>query len=507
MELSYVVENNDGLEEDELYKIRQADALAVADSIWDGVYITDKNGIVTAINKGYTEILGVLEHEIIGRHIQDVWDEKGFDSDTAFMVIEPENRDIALDLVKSKKVFKTTEPHAISLMVLEEKKPISVVTTIERNGKRVMFTGTPFFDTKGNVNQVLTVVKDLTESVILRERLEETEKENRRYLNELKSLKKNIKQSELYKEMTSKSGSMEKVIKFIEYVAPTDATVLITGETGVGKEVVVRIIYKHSKRVKGSYIKVNCAAIPETLLESELFGYEKGAFTGALQKEKLGLFELFNNGTILLDEIGEIPLRLQSKLLRVLQEKEIKRIGGTVNIPIDVRVIAATNLNLEDEVKKGNFREDLYYRLNVVPITVPPLRERKEDISILAYSFLEKFNKSYGKNKDFDISAIEALEGYSWPGNVRELENSVERLVIIGDDFLITGNSIASILGKDKFCSNTAGTLKEAVEQLEKDMIEKALKKYRNTYKAAEELGTTQSTVVRKAKVLGITKW
>jgi transcriptional regulator with PAS, ATPase and Fis domain len=500
-------------DEYDLFKKREADALAIADSISDGIYITDRNGIVTAINKAYTEITGIKGSDIVGKHMKNVWNNMVFISDPAFVEIEPEDKGRALDIFNNgkQKTLKTRKPYAVALMVLQEKKSISVLTTIDRTNRRVLMTGTPFFDNDGNVIQVLTIIKDLTELFVLREKLEEAEKEKVKYLSELKNLKKDIKEKQLYKDLISKSSSMEKVIKLIEHVAKTDATILITGETGVGKEVVARTIYKNSKRANGPYIKVNCAAIPETLLESELFGYEKGAFTGAQQKEKLGLFEMANNGTILLDEIGEIPLKLQSKLLRVLQEREIKRIGGISNIKVDVRIIAATNLNLEEEVKKGNFREDLYYRLNVIPIILPPLRERKDDISLLACNFLEKFNKHYGKTKDFDITAVEALESHSWPGNVRELENSIERLVVIGDESLITRNSIISILGKEKFLDGAtdtiSGTLKEAVDQFERNIIEKTLKKCGSTYKAADVLGITQSTVVRKAKALGITEW
>jgi transcriptional regulator with PAS, ATPase and Fis domain len=507
--------NGSGYKRDEydVFKKREADALAIADSISDGIYITDKNGVVTAINKAYTEITGIKGSDIVGKHMKNVWNNMVFTSDPAFVEIEPEDKDRALDMFNSgkKKTLKNRKPCAIALMVLQEKKAISVLTTIDRTNRRVLMTGTPFFDKDGNVVQVLTIIKDLTELFVLREKLEDAEKEKVKYLSELKNLKKNIKENQLYKDLICKSSSMEKVIKLIEHVAKTDATILITGETGVGKEVVARTIYKNSKRANGPYIKVNCAAIPETLLESELFGYDKGAFTGAQQKEKLGLFEMANNGTILLDEIGEIPLKLQSKLLRVLQEREIKRIGGTSNIKVDVRVIAATNLNLEEEVRKGNFREDLFYRLNVIPIMLPPLRERKEDISLLVYNFLDKFNKMYGKNKDLDITAVEALESHSWPGNVRELENSIERLVVIGDESLITRNSIISILGKEKFdheaMGTFSGTLKDAVDQFERNIMEKTLKKCGSTYKAAEVLGITQSTVVRKAKALGITEW
>ena len=399
----------------------------------------------------------------------------------------------------------------MGIIALQEKRPITVLTTIDRTNKRVLITGTPFLDSDGNVTQVLTIIKDLTELFVLREKLEEMENDKKRYLDEINNLKEGIKEKQNYNGLISKSRGMEKIIELIEYVAKTDVTILITGETGVGKEVVARSVFKNSKRYNKPYIKVNCAAIPETLLESELFGYEKGAFTGASNKEKLGLFELANNGTILLDEIGEIPINLQAKLLRVLQEKEIKRIGGIKTIKIDVRVIAATNQNLEEEVRKGRFREDLFYRLNVIPITIPPLRERKEDISLLAYTFLEKFNKLYNKNKDFDITAIEALESHDWPGNVRELENAIERLVVIGDKNFITRISIISILGIDKFKDinevKIKGTLKEIVDNFEKTIIEKTLKECGTTYKAAEVLGITQSTVVRKAKALGITEW
>lgn len=500
-------------DEQDLFKKREADALAIADSISDGIYITDKNGVVTAINKAFTEITGIKAADIVGKNMQQVWNNVVLNSDPAFIEIKPEDKANAFDMFNNgkKKTLKTRKPCSIALLVLKEKKSISVLTTIDRMNKRVLITGTPFLDEDKNVVQVLTIIKDLTELFVLREKLEEVEKEKAKYLSEIKNLKKDIKERQLYKDLISKSSSMDRVIKLIENVSKTDATILITGETGVGKEVVARTIFKNSKRANGPYIRVNCAAIPENLLESELFGYEKGSFTGASQNGKLGLFEMANNGTILLDEIGEIPVKLQPKLLRVLQEREIKRIGGTSNIKIDVRVIAATNLNLEDEVKKGNFREDLYYRLNVIPIELPPLRERKEDISLLVYNFLGKFNKAYGKTKDFDITALEILENYSWPGNVRELENSIERLVVIGDEHLITRNTILSVLGQDKFYEASTetidGTLKEAVDKFERNILEKTLKSCGSTYKAAKILGITQSTVVRKAKALGITEW
>jgi transcriptional regulator with PAS, ATPase and Fis domain len=500
-----------------LYKLLEKnvefDAFNLADSISDGIYVIDKQGIVTSINRGFTRITGFSEDEVLGKHMQDVWKEKGIEDDGTLMV-EAQIKDLMdVDMIskKNKKNFSVRKPRAIALIVLEEKKKISIITTIKRNNKTVLIVGTPYFDEYGEVSQVITIIRDLTELIELNRKLAEAEAEKRKYFKELNYLK-GSQGKQVYNELVGTSPSMEKVKKLISSVAQTDATVLITGETGTGKEVVATEVYKNSKRIDGPYVKINCAAIPETLLESELFGYEKGAFTGAQNKEKLGLFEIANNGTILLDEIGEMPIKLQSKLLRVLQEREIKRIGGTKSIKIDVRVIAATNQSLLEQIKKGEFREDLYYRLNVIPIVVPPLRERKEDITVLVYNFLDKFNSKYGKNRYINIDTIETLKSYDWPGNVRELENTIERLVVIGDDEFITNKAIVSIIGEERFShdlltENNDTTLKEAVDLFEKNIIEKALKKHGSTYKAAKVLGITQSTVVRKAQALGIKEW
>jgi len=257
-----------------------------------------------------------------------------------------------------------------------------------------------------------------------------------------------------------KSKKMDEVLKMAIQVAKSDATVLIRGESGVGKELVAEIIHSSSQRKDKPFIKINCAAIPENLLESELFGYKKGAFTGAIIDKK-GKFEEAEGGTIFLDEIGDMPLSLQAKLLRVLQSKEIEPIGGKPK-KVDVRIIAATNKNLEEMVKKGSFREDLFYRLNVVPIVIPPLRERKEDIKPLVEYFLEKFNKKYGKNISISKGAMRMLEIYHWPGNVRELENLIERLVLTSSDLVITPDDIPDHI-KDYI-----------KEEIEKEMGEKS---------------------------------
>ncbi len=238
------------------------------------------------------------------------------------------------------------------------------------------------------------------------------------------------------------SPSMKKIVELAKKVAETDATVLLIGESGTGKEVLARFIHENSKRSKGNFVAVNCAAIPSNLLESEMFGYEKGAFSGAI-KSHPGRFEQANHGTLLLDEISEMPLELQAKLLRVIQEKIIDRIGGTEPINVDVRIICTTNRNIEEEVKEGNFREDLYYRISVFPIKIPPLRERKEEIPELAKFFLRKFSYKFNKNiENISRSAIELFLNYPWPGNIRELQNVIERAVVLAEKEEITPNEI-----------------------------------------------------------------
>jgi PAS domain S-box-containing protein len=468
-----IEKQQESLESLSKYKERELDAFAIGDAVSDGICLVDNKGFVTAINKGYTEITEIKEEEIVGKHLEDAVKEGYFNN-------------------------------AVSMLVIEQKKKITSLATINQNNKKVLITGNPVFDDKGEVTQVLTVMRDLTELLKLKDKIERTERKNEKYLNEL-----NYYRSKLMKDANfiGESPKIQEIKEVINYVAKTEATILITGETGCGKEVVAKEIHEKSNRKNAPYIKVNCAAIPESLIESELFGYEKGAFTGALSKDKLGMFEIANGGTLLLDEIGEMPLNLQSKLLRVLQEKELMRIGGTKTVKLDVRVISSTNCDLKELIKQGKFREDLYYRLNVLPVKIPSLRERKDDIPFLVHAFLEKLNIKYSKQKSFETMAMQALECYDWPGNVRELQNVIERLVVIDDNEYIHYDNVINIIGKDKVHLSSGDEvlmLKEAVDLLEKEMIERALRKHGSTYKAAKVLGVTQPTVFRKAKALGI---
>jgi Nif-specific regulatory protein len=306
--------------------------------------------------------------------------------------------------------------------------------------------------------------------------------------------------------MVGGSGSMRQVYEQIAQVAGTNTSVLIRGESGTGKELIAHAIHYNSPRAKKPFVKVSCAALPDTLIESELFGYEKGAFTGA-QARKLGRFELAEGGTLFLDEIGDLNLTTQVKLLRVIQEREFERLGSTETIKIKVRLITATNKDLEKAIMEGTFREDLYYRLNVFTIFVPPLRERKPDVMALADYFLEKYTKEHGKNiKRISTPAIDMLMSYHWPGNVRELENAMERAVLICDGTVIHAHHLPPTLQT----AESSGTvvrvsLSEAIASYEKDMIQDALKTTRgNCSRAARLLSSTERVLNYKVKKYGI---
>lgn len=305
---------------------------------------------------------------------------------------------------------------------------------------------------------------------------------------------------------------MEETIKLASKVSAYDTTVLITGESGTGKEVLAKFIHNESPRKEEAFIKVNCSAIPKNLFESELFGYMEGSFTGASKEGKPGMFELADGGTILLDEIGELPLSVQSKLLRVIQEREVLRIGAEKPTSIDVRILAATNRDLEKEIEEGNFREDLFFRLNVVPINMPPLRERPEDVIELIQFFLEKLNKKYNKIITIREEAINILKSYSWPGNVRELENLVEYLFIMSptdeiDVEQLPPRIITEQIDTNNFpndFSNGGSKLRYMTELYEKTIIENTLKNYTSIRQASKVLGVHYSTLSRKVKRYGL---
>jgi len=325
-------------------------------------------------------------------------------------------------------------------------------------------------------------------------RRQEYAEEMEQLRNENNTLRGELRNRIMPDKIKGNSSKMNEVFSLIESVATTDATVLIRGESGVGKELVADAIHYNSLRKGKPFIKVNCAALPESLIESELFGHEKGSFTGATV-QRIGRFEAANGGTIFLDEFGDIPASTQVKLLRVLQEREIERVGSTKPIKVDVRILCATNRNLEDLISKDQFREDLYYRINVFPVYIPSLRDRINDIPVLTDFFIDKFNKRHGKNiKRITASAIDTLMVYHWPGNIRELENCIERACILSSDQVIrTHNLPASLQTAASTETMQSGTLDTILDKMEKQIIMDALISCKgNSAKASEHLGITE---------------
>lgn len=382
--------------------------------------------------------------------------------------------------------------------VVAKKGPVT--QALDLDGRQLMLTGNPVKNERGELERIVINIRDLTELNSLRRQLAESQELSRRYHSEIHELRsKYLKQDGV----VFTSEEMQRRLDLAVRVARVDSTVLILGESGVGKEIIAKVIHNNSKRKDGPFIKVNCGAIPGDLLESELFGYESGAFTGAAREGKMGMFELANNGTLFLDEIGDLPLDLQVKLLRVIQDCEIIRVGGTRPRKINVRILAATNKNLQKMVERGEFRDDLYFRLNVVPIHVPPLRERKEDIIPLAKRFKEKVCNRYQIQKDFSPEVLDCFLQYDWPGNVRELENMVERLLVTARGPMVELGDLPPSIYEPNMPNQAVSVeglipLKRAVYEVEKQLITRAMDKFGSTYRAAKLLGVDQSTVARK---------
>jgi PAS domain S-box-containing protein len=462
----------------ECYKTINKQLDAIIESSYDGLYVTDGKANTLRVNEAYERISGLKAEDVIGQNMQELVD-KGFFN------------------------------QSVTLEVLKTGKPVTIMQDI-LGGKKVLVTGNPIFSDDGtNIMLVLTNVRDITELDILRRKLEGSRRISEHYLSELKELRlRDLKDHNFI----VKSEKMRNIVQMALRIAEVDTSILISGETGVGKGLLAKIIHNNSLRSEKTFLKINCGAIPETLLESELFGYIKGAFTGARPDGKPGLFEVAEGGTIFLDEIGELPLNLQVKLLDVLEERQATRLGSTKPYNVDVRIIAATNKDLKKMVNQKKFREDLFYRLMVVPIHIPPLRERKEDIFPLINFFLENFNRSLKRKKRILRDALDFLIVYSYPGNIRELKNLIERLVVVSESDLIGMENIPlSLLGKEssyhlpKGC-NMILDLNRFLRNIECSLITEAIKQCGTTYKAAKYLGINQSTVVRKSQKYGINK-
>ncbi|CAM3572464.1 sigma 54-interacting transcriptional regulator [Aeromicrobium ponti] len=451
----------------ELYKDAFEDLNSILDTSFGAITIADGEGVFTRLSKSCEKMFGAPETEIIGK--------------SAF-------------LLEKQGFFSTS----VTCEVIRRNKRVTIIQKTAAN-KTVLVTGTPIFNKEKKIEKIINISKDITETKKLASDLKRLQTEHEWLKQEL------LKRTRLERgKVASESPEMKSIIDLIHHIANMDAIVLLLGETGVGKGFMANMIHSISDRKDMPFISINCGAIPESLLESELFGYEKGAFTGASKEGKKGLFETAGNGTVFLDEIGDMPLSLQVKLLHVLDDRKVRRIGGSSSFKVKCRIIAATNKELKELVKNGEFREDLFYRLNVVPITIPALRERKEDLLFLANMFLDKLNTKYKMKKIFSEEAIKALFDYQYPGNIRELENMIERLVINTMGDTIEAEKIYEIT--EPFQSNSDHQeiipLKEAVEQLERKLLLSAFQKYKTTRRVAKALKIDQSTVVKKAKKL-----
>ncbi len=436
-----------------------SDLQAVYDSSNEQILVTDENGTIL---------------RVAGKFLNNFWKAK-----EAEQIIGKKIEDFT-----RRNIF---QPNVFEICVKQQKKVTSIQESADQT--RVWSVATPVYH-EGKLEKVVILSRDITSTAP-----PHTETEQNTQL--VKTEKKRI---------VYRSGKISALLSNLRRAAKMNSTILLEGESGAGKEVFAHEIHFASLRKDSPLIRVNCGAIPEQLIESELFGYEKGAFTGADRRGRAGLFELAHKGTIFLDEIGDLPLNMQVKLLRVIQEREVARIGGTETIPIDVRIIAATNRDLKEMVADGEFREDLFYRLNVIPLRIPPLRERKEDIFPLAVYFLEQFKQMYNIEKSYTPEAISVLEMYGWPGNIRELENIVERLIVFSQEEWIDREIVLKVLYGEEEAKKKQPLvlevmpLKEAVAELEIQMIELGMKKYGTAAKVSEILGVSPATISRRMK-------
>lgn len=468
----------------------------ILDNLSDAIYVLDSMGNFLFVNSSYSAQLHMSKDELLKCNVHDFLSTGQINSCISDLVYREKRQ-----IVQFQDVYDTLN--------------------VGRKPFRQLVVSTPIFDKEGNVCNVLAVLRPL-------------EHMNNDYYaasqNEASASYSKIRpQIPLpgQDDIVASSDAMRGILSMVSEIANTDATVLITGESGTGKEVIAHFVHECSDRKANPLVVVNCASLPENLLEAELFGYDKGAFTGAAVNGKKGLFECADGGTLFLDEINSLPLSLQGKLLRAIETKTIQRLGGQKTIHVDFRLLVATNQDIRQMVKEQKFRSDLYYRIDVVPIVIPPLRERRSDIVPLALKFLEAFCKKNGKNKTFSPQMLENMTLYDWPGNVRELKNFVERSVLLSveqdiklpsiKDF--TGNSHAST---NNYPYNTAASqtdklyfansekyeklmasglsMQEYIEECERDMLRWALTQYKSTYKAAEALGISQAAVMRKKK-------
>lgn len=442
---------------------------AILQSSYDGMYITDGEGVFLKVNNGLERITGFKKEALLGSNARELF-EKGIIS------------------------------RSVVHMVLAEKKGITIKQTIVGEKlKEVMVTATPIIDEKGNVAYVVANLRDMTDLVYLENECNKAQALSNQYYSKL------LEEKGIKGRIIAESEEMRQLLKLAYRVAQVDAPVLLEGESGTGKEVFANFIHEMSSRSNEPFVSINCAGVPETLLEAELFGYEEGAFTGAKRGGNTGLIEAANGGTLFLDEINSLPLESQGKLLKAIESYEINRIGSNKPLKVDFRLLAATNKNLQELIDKGSFRQDLYFRLSVLPIVLLPLRERKADIRPLALHYLDYFNKKHNCHKELSSKTLKFLEEYNWPGNVRELKNIIERIIVITERDLITENDLPNEIvikktNSDKFqiVINDIVPLKEFMDEAEMKLVSYVMSHCKSTREAAKILNISQSSVVNK---------
>lgn len=456
----------DSFQYEQLYQEQNA----LIDSIHDGIWITDGDGITLRVSKAMERIADIRESEVIGLHINEAKQLKGF----ATSVSEEARR----------------------------KRETITVFDDYANGRRCLNTCTPVFDDTGNITRCIAVIRDITELEELNARLTLLEQSNQHYKMRLEELI-----SEEKRHIIGSSPATRRFRIDLQKAARTNATILLLGETGTGKSFAAKSIHEQSERADKPFVALNCGSIPASLAESEFFGYEHGAFTGAAQKGKKGVFELAEDGTLFLDEITELPLELQVKLLHVFDDFAYRKVGGTKSLPLRARIIAATNKNLDQAVAAETFRKDLLYRLRVVALEIPPLRERIADVPELITHFISILD-SHPDERICKSTLIAALMKYPWPGNIRQLREIVHYMVSMTEGTIFGLENLPSYFSHELLLAGAMPTngisLEEAVEKTEKAIIAAALLQTKSSYKAAALLKTSQSTVVRKAKRYGI---
>ena len=442
---------------------------AIFEDSQDGFFITDGEGRVLKVNKAYEEMSGIKGEEILGSNVKEL-----------------EGKMIS---------------YSASLITIRSGKPMTIEQTFYRTGRKAYISSTPIFDDNGNIVMIVSNTRDFQMIEDLRRELSQKNEQVLEYEERMKTIaQQNVNQSQLLVNDPKMYDTIYKALK----VSDKDTTVLIQGETGTGKEMLANFIHQNSLRKDKIMLCLNCGAISKDLIETELFGYVGGAFTGGLPKGKPGYFEIADGGTLFQDEIGELPFNVQMKLLRTLQEKEIIRVGAGKPKKVDVRVIAATNRDLMKMVEQNEFRADLYYRLNVVNIEIPPLRERKQDIIPLADLFLKRFNDKFKTNKSLSAYSYKMLEDYEWPGNVRELKNTIEKMVILSDEDIISAADIEKQESRFTVEHSEIETvnLKEILEQIELQYINDYYGAYKTLEKAAVKLGVNVKTLSRRKRYL-----